>query len=87
LNRDDTYTALLFHRPLSFMNAPKPYQPVPTYRMPAKTSLYSNTDLQKAAHLYPELKALAENVAVPTDKDLNKNLRDLGKKIDSQLGP
>jgi thiamine pyridinylase len=87
MNRDDTYMALLFHRPLSFMNVPKPYPPVPTYLMPAKASLYTNADLLKAAHLYPDLKALAENVTVPTDKDLNKNLRDLGKKLDGDLGP
>jgi hypothetical protein len=55
--------------------------------MPAKASLYKNAQLLSAAHLYPDLKALAENVSVPTDKDLNKNLRDLGKKIDGDLGP
>lgn len=87
MNRDETYLALLFHRPLSFMNVPKPYSPIPTYLMPAKASLYANAELQKSAHLYPDLKRLAENVAVPTDKDLNKNLRDLGKKIDGDLGP
>jgi len=69
------------------MNVPKPYPPVPTYLMPAKASLYTNADLLNAAHLYPDLKALAENVTVPTDKDLNKNLRDLGKKLDGDLGP
>jgi len=87
MNRDDTYMALLFQRPLSFMTVQKPYPAVPTYLMPAKASLYTNQELLNSAHLYKDLKILAENVDVPTDKELNKNLRDLGKKIDADLGP
>ena len=85
MNRDDTYMALLFPGSLSFLTVEKPYPRVPAYLLPAKASLYGNPDLLKAAHLYPKLKTLVENADVPTDRNLNDDLRKIGKQIDKDL--
>jgi thiamine pyridinylase len=85
MNRDDTYMMLLLPSALSFLTAPKPAVPVPSYLLPAKSSLYTNPTLTSAAHLYPKLRTLVESSNVPTGADLNDNLRKIGKQIDKDL--
>jgi hypothetical protein len=76
---------LLLPCPLSFIQVPQPAAPVPAYLLPAKVSSYSNPSLLGVAHLYPKMKALAENAKVPTADNLNDKLRAIGKTIDKNL--
>jgi thiamine pyridinylase len=85
MNSDEMYMKLLLPVPLSFIQVPQPAAPVPAYLLPAKVSLYSNPALLAVAHLYPKMKALAENAKVPTADNLNDKLRAIGKTIDKNL--
>ncbi len=57
----------------------------PTYLLPAKASLYSNAELLRAAHLYPKLRKIIEQAAVPSALSLNEQLRNVGRQLDSDL--
>jgi len=87
MQRDDVYLKLLLPGKLSFLRSPdpKPTTPIPAYLLPAKVSIYSNAELLKAGHLYPDLKKIIENAAVPTAVDLNKNLRTVSSDVDKAL--
>ena len=74
MNSDDIFL-------LALLPAGRP----PAYLLPAKTSLYSNANLLAKAHLYPKLKAIIENAAVPSALGLNEELRNVGRRIDSDL--
>jgi hypothetical protein len=63
--------------------SPKPF--VPSYLLPAKAALYSNSALLQRAHLYPELRALVENSTVPTADQLNAKLRLIGSQLEKKL--
>jgi len=86
MNTDEMYVKLLLPGPPSFLHVPEPADPVPSYLLPAKASLYSNPDLRRVAHLYPQMKLLVENAKAPTSHDLNKKLRTIGGTIDKNLG-
>jgi thiamine pyridinylase len=79
MNQDSTYLQLLLPNGASSVPV------VPTYLLPAKAALYSNAVLLQHAHLYPELRALVENSAVPTADQLNNKLRLLGAQLDNKL--
>jgi thiamine pyridinylase len=74
MNEDDTYIAILVGA-----------NGVPTYLLPAKASLYSNSALLKKAHLYPALRSIIEKSIVPSDLGLNEELRNTGRVVDSEL--
>jgi thiamine pyridinylase len=57
----------------------------PTYLLPAKASLYSNPALLAKAHLYPKLRSIIEDAAVPSALSLNEQLRNIGRQLDSDL--
>jgi thiamine pyridinylase len=84
MNQDSTYLKLL----LPAEDMPENGSPttiIPTYLLPAKTALYSNSALLQRAHLYPELRALVENSTVPTADQLNTKLRRIGSQLDKNL--
>jgi thiamine pyridinylase len=87
MQRDDVYLKLLLPDRPSFLTNPDPKgtPPIPAYLLPAKASLYSNVDLIKAAHLYPDLKRIIERASVPTAINLNKNLRIISADVDAAL--
>ena len=87
MQRDDVYMRLLLPTRPSFLNYPDGSgpTPIPAYLLPAKANLYTNTDLLNFAHLYPELKAIIEGAAVPTDSGLNDTLRAVSKEVDTYL--
>jgi thiamine pyridinylase len=86
MNSDEMYMKLLLpSSALSFEKAPTPPIPVPAYLLPAKSSLYSNKLLLSQAHLYPRLRSLVENAAVPSASQLNEHLRKIGATIDADL--
>jgi hypothetical protein len=58
----------------------------PAYPLPAKASIYSNPALLQRAHLYPKLKAIIESAVVPSALGLNEQLRNIGRKLDENLG-
>jgi len=74
MNSDAVYKQILLHEGTA-----------PAYLLPAKASLYQDTDLLKAAHLYPKLKAIIENATAPGGAGLNDSLRNIGKTLDSHL--
>ncbi len=74
MTQDDTYLLALL-----------PKGGLPTYLLPAKSSLYSNAQLLNAAHLYPKLKQIIEQAAVPSALSLNEQLRNVGRQLDSDL--
>jgi hypothetical protein len=57
----------------------------PAYLLPAKASLYSNSNLLAKAHLYPKLKTIIEGAAVPSALSLNEELRNAGRQLDADL--
>jgi len=87
MQRDDVYLKIILPGKPSFLSNPDPKgtPSVPAYLLPAKASLYSNADLTKAAHLYPDLKRIIEGASVPTAIDLNKNLRIVSSDVDAAL--
>jgi thiamine pyridinylase len=87
MQRDDAYMKMLLPTRPSFLNYPDPKGPDPTpaYLLPAKSTLYTNIDLLKFAHLYTDLKSIIEGAAVPTDKGLNDRLRTVSKDVDTYL--
>lgn len=85
MSTDDMYLKLLLPSGFSFMKSPVSTPDIPAYLLPAKSSLYSNSRLLTAAHLYPQLKHLVENADVPTADHLNDRLRVIGKTVDSNL--
>jgi thiamine pyridinylase len=87
MQRDDVYMKLLLPTRPSFLNYPDPKgpDPIPAYLLPAKSTLYTNTDLLKFAHLYMDLKAIIEGAAVPTDDQLNDTLRAVSTDVDTYL--
>jgi hypothetical protein len=87
MQRDDVYMKMLLPTRPSFLNYPdrKGPDPTPAYLLPAKSTLYTNTDLLKFAHLYTDLKSIIEGAAVPTDKGLNDRLRTVSKDVDTYL--
>jgi thiamine pyridinylase len=74
MTQDDTYLLALL-----------PKGGLPTYLLPAKAALYSNAQLLRAAHLYPRLKTIIEQAAVPSALSLNEQLRNVGRQLDSDL--
>jgi hypothetical protein len=74
MTQDDTYLVALL-----------PKGGRPTYLLPAKASLYSNAELLRAAHLYPKLRKIIEQAAVPSALSLNEQLRNVGRQLDSDL--
>lgn len=74
MNQDDTYLLALL-----------PQGGLPTYLLPAKASLYSNSQLLGKAHLYPKLRKIIEQAAVPSALSLNEQLRNVGRQLDSDL--
>lgn len=86
MNSDEMYMKLLLPTGFSFLHSPAAGKPVPAYLLPAKASLYENPQLRAAAHLYPELKPLIENSAVPTDIGLNADLQTIGRAVNADLG-
>lgn len=87
MQRDNVYTKLLLPTRPSFLSYPdiKAPDPVPAYLLPAKSTLYTNSDLLKFAHLYTDLKPIIEGAAVPTAQGLNDNLRSISKDVDQYL--
>lgn len=57
----------------------------PAYLLPAKASLYSSPALLAKAHLYPKLRRIIEDAAVPSALSLNEQLRNVGRQLDSDL--
>jgi thiamine pyridinylase len=74
MSQDDTYLLALL-----------PQGAPPTYLLPAKASFYSNADVLKKAHLYPKLRKIIEQAAVPSALSLNEQLRNAGRQLDSDL--
>jgi thiamine pyridinylase len=74
MDDDDLYMSILL-----------PQDGVPAYLLPAKASLYSRQDLLNRAHLYPKLRSIIEGSEVPSDLGLNEELRNIGRRIDSDL--
>jgi len=68
-----------------FLFALLPSSGVPAYLLPAKMSLYSNSALLAKAHLYPKLKTIIEDAAVPSALGLNEQLRNVGRQLDTDL--
>lgn len=68
-----------------FLFALLPSTGVPAYLLPAKVSLYSNSALLAKAHLYPKLKTIIENAALPSALGLNEQLRNVGRQLDTDL--
>jgi thiamine pyridinylase len=68
-----------------FLLALLPAGEPPAYLLPAKVSLYSNSNLLSKAHLYPKLKAIIETAAVPSALSLNEELRNAGRRLDADL--
>jgi hypothetical protein len=68
-----------------FLLALLPASGRPAYLLPAKASLYSNSNLLAKAHLYPKLKAIIEEAAVPSALSLNEELRNAGRRLDGDL--
>jgi len=68
-----------------FLLALLPSTGVPAYLLPAKASLYSNSALLAKAHLYPKLKTIIEDAAVPSALGLNEQLRNVGRQLDADL--
>jgi thiamine pyridinylase len=86
MSSDEMYLKLLLPTGYTYLTNPNPGDPVPAYLLPAKASLYSNPKLTASAHLYPELKKLVENAAVPTAIGLNADLQKIGKAVNTDLG-
>ncbi len=57
----------------------------PTYLLRAKASLYSNEALLAKAHLYPNLKNIIQDAAVPSALSLSEELRNAGRQLDGDL--
>jgi thiamine pyridinylase len=74
MNEDATYMSILLDG-----------DGIPAYLLPAKRSLYSRSDLLAKAHLYPTLQKIIENSFVPSDLGLNEELRNTGRRIDTDL--
>jgi thiamine pyridinylase len=68
-----------------FLLALLPANGPPAYLLPAKASLYSNSNLLAKAHLYSKLKAIIEEAAVPSALSLNEQLRNAGRQLDADL--
>lgn len=84
MNKDSTYLKLLLPNSVAHENG-SPAMVVPSYLLPAKAALYSNSALLQRAHLYPELRALVEKSTVPTADQLTTKLRLVGSQLDKKL--
>jgi thiamine pyridinylase len=85
MQRDDVYLKLLLPDRPSFIHNPAGPFPIPAYLLPAKGSLYTNSTLISAAHLYPDLRKIIEAALVPTAIGLNQDLRKVSSSVDDAL--
>jgi thiamine pyridinylase len=85
MNQDSTYLQLLLPKGTESLKEPTPTPVIPSYLLPAKEALYSNSSLLQYAHLYPQLRALVENSIVPTADQLTAKLMLLGSQLDEKL--
>ncbi|MEN7547350.1 hypothetical protein AAG747_05500 [Rapidithrix thailandica] len=72
---DDTYKSILIPG----------WNESPRYILPAKSNLYSDSELIKNAPLYDQFYPIIKKAVPVTDLGLNYNLRAIGKKLDEEL--
>lgn len=63
------------------------YGQAPRYLLPALAALYTDKALLEVAKLYPSLYGAVQQAIAVRGKALNKNLRDIGKKLDKEKLP
>ena len=63
------------------------YGQAPRYLLPALAALYTDKALQGVANLYPSLYGAVQQAVAVRGKALNRNLRDVGKKLDKEKLP
>jgi thiamine pyridinylase len=57
----------------------------PRYLLPARSALYTDSDVVKTAPLYPRLKEIIQGAETATAANLNKRLQDIGKALNKDL--